>query len=94
MGELDRGNLQRSGNLLNPIDCFRVGMGQILAGPLHLLRMFGLLGASVVYSVQRSSVFKAFTGLIALIGAVAAVFGLIVDLPQAIPTIKEWLGAG
>jgi hypothetical protein len=93
LGRLEDSYTVGTKELANPLRWFRAGVSQILAFPLYLLSLFGLIGARTIATIQSTALFKLLAGLAALIGFVGAVIGLVVDWPDAIAIIKGLWGS-
>jgi hypothetical protein len=90
IGQLQDADDQKAESYLNPIHCFRVGMEQIMALPLHLLSAFGLLGARTLSAITGAAIFKFAARLAALVAFVGSIMGMLVDGPQLVPLLEAW----
>ncbi|MCI0365535.1 MAG: hypothetical protein L0219_16860 [Phycisphaerales bacterium] len=73
LGVLDEWETQARRELRNPVKWFATGIKKIVAAPLHLLSWLGLLDTSTAARAESNVIFRAVSGLTALVGFLAAI---------------------
>ncbi|MBX3165356.1 MAG: hypothetical protein KF900_12850 [Bacteroidetes bacterium] len=79
-------------NLKNPIVWFREGFREILSIPIFILNWFGIISNRTLNSIKDSFIYKAISGLIALVTLVSGVVTIIVGYDQTLEFVKRLLG--
>ena len=79
-------------NLKNPIIWFRVGFQEIISLPLFVLNWFGIFSSRTVDRVTESTIYKVFTGIIALVTFASGIVTIIQGKEATIAFIRNLLG--
>lgn len=79
-------------NLKNPIIWFRVGFQEIISLPLFILNWFGIFSSRTVDKVMESTLYKVFTGIIALITFASGIVTIIQGKEQTLEFIRKIMG--
>lgn len=87
MNELEQLETQ----LRNPLVWFRNGVRFILSLPFYLLREFGLLGSGTSAHILASRSFNFLASIVALIGFISAIVGLVIGWDDFIKKISDLL---
>jgi hypothetical protein len=92
IGQLEEYGKDTLRNLKNPIIWFREGFREVLSIPIFILNWFGIISSRTVYSIKDSLIYKAISGLIALVTLVSGVVTIVVGYDQTIEFAKKLLG--
>lgn len=80
---------QNSASLQNPLAWLAVGTQALLSAPLWVLASLGILPTHLVNRVRSSSVFRVFSGIVAAIGFLSAVVGLVTGWEQFLQIARK-----
>ena len=80
---------QNSASLRNPIIWLAVGTQALFSAPLWLLASLGVLPARLVSRVRASAIFRVVSGLVAAIGFLSAVVGLVTGWSQFLEIARK-----
>jgi len=74
-------------NLFNPIIAFREGVKSTLAIPFNLLGWFGIVSMSTIHQFIKSTIFKLFSGIAAILAFLGTVMTIIVGWSDFVKVI-------
>lgn len=78
IGSVDDQIEETEKELRNPVKWFREGVREVVAFPTYLLGWLGLVKEGTAQKIVASSIFKAFSGLVALAGFLSALVTIVV----------------
>ena len=90
-GVLEELDLDSRKELLNPLSWWREGVSAILLTPFYLLYQFGILATSPIGRIESASIFRLLAGLLSLVLSIVGLIGLIVDWPDFINLLPQWV---
>lgn len=79
-------------NLFNPFIWLREGVRFILILPFLILEWAGVISEESSNTINEGGFFSFISGIIAIIGFIATIVGLVVDWEQFVQTVKRLLG--
>ncbi len=77
--------------LANPIKAFRAGIQLILLLPAYIVNWFGLATNDFLSRLSRSLIFKFISGIVAIVGFISAVIGIVVGWGEFMGILKSIL---
>ncbi len=92
LGVLNEEKKDIKSEILNPFKTFRSGIQFILLLPVYIVNWFGLATESFLWRLSRNTLFKLFSGFVAIVGFISAVLGLVVGWKDFITIIRSILG--
>jgi hypothetical protein len=92
IGYLEEHNKETQKNLRNPIIWFRIGFQEIISIPLFILNWFGIFSKSRVNGIMGSTIYKIFTGIIALITLLSGIVTIIQGKEKTIELVNKIFG--
>ena len=88
-GSLIEDHRQALATTKNPIAWLAIGVRSVLAAPLWFLAAAGVLPRSLASRVARSSTYRILSGLVATIGFVSAIVGLVTGWEQFADILRK-----
>ena len=92
IGHIEERSKHTLNNLRNPIIWFRIGFQEIISIPLFVLNWFGIFSKRRVNGIMESTIYKIFTGIIALITLISGIVTIIQGKEKTIEFINRILG--
>jgi len=92
IGHVEERSEETLKNLKNPIIWFRIGFQEIISIPLFILKWFGIFSKRRVNGIMESTIYKIFTGIIALITLLSGLVTIIQGKEKTIEFINRILG--
>lgn len=90
LGSLDDLSETISRALKNPFFWLREGVRTLLSTPLALLEWAGIISGSWLSQITSNYLFKALSGISALIGLFSALMGILLGWDQFVTLVKAW----
>ena len=91
LGVIEKIVNQNQKNLWNPIVWFKEGVHEILSLPIFIFKWFGIFGNRTMARIMTSSIYKAFTGLTALVALVSGIVTIIQGKEKTLEFIAKLL---
>jgi hypothetical protein len=92
IGHIEERSEQTLKNLKNPIIWFRIGFQEIISIPLFVLNWFGIFSKQRINGIMESTIYKIFTGIIALITLLSGLVTIIQGKEKTFEFINRIIG--